>query len=252
MEREAARIRGLVEAHRPTGTPNSYPAWLRQEVVRFAVRARPLLRTWADVAAMVALPTTTVLRWVERAGARAAASGASVDESPGTELVVAAVERSPEASPGVPGLGAERRPDGGGPGCMAPSPGPSGADPVSTAKPVEPGPSRSPVVAATVRSGRRGGGPSKQSPHAAVGRKPSGGADSRCAPAPRTLPALAVAAPLVPVPVVTIPDPPWPSGPPGRGGGGTSGGGLWLETPSGFRLWGLDLTSAKALLELLR
>jgi len=69
VDQEATRIRGLVEAHRPTRQSEGYPDWLRQEVARYAARVCPAAPTWAGMAATVGLPATTVLRWVGRAAA---------------------------------------------------------------------------------------------------------------------------------------------------------------------------------------
>ena len=68
--------------------------------------------------------------------------------------------------------------------------------------------------------------------------------------------------PVVPVPVIAVADPTAEAGSEpsssawrrGSAEGSDCGGpaGLWLETPGGFRLHGLDLASAVALLQVLR
>jgi len=252
VDQEATRIRGLVEAHRPTRQSEGYPDWLRQEVAHYAARVRPTAQTWAAVAATVGLSATTVLRWVGRAAAAdlsstgaaplpeaAAPSGPAVgdDEGPNPAIPPAPPPRGPVASSSrscpAPSLGPQQPVRPAPPGATAPQPPTTESRNASTASR-----DRVPDPRPALAPPRRMAPAEKPARRALAKRARSRGAALVVSP--------------VPVQVVALPDPPSSPGPPGRGGGDLPAGALWLETPGGYRLGGLDLTSAMALLERLQ
>lgn len=251
MARDAAWLREQVEANRPSPSSDGYPDWLRREVALYAARVRPTAKTWAEVAATVGLSATTVLRWVGRAAAADAPSmgamplpgaGAPGEPASGRDVVPCAappptaVERAPGSSSSRPGptpSAGQRQP-------AIPSPRAATVHRPAKASRSAPAPEQSRAV------GRQ---PSPHAPHQTV----SAVETARGTTPERALASVgALAVRPVPVPVVALPDPPCSPGPPGRGGGEGAAGSLWLELPGGFRLCGLDLTSAAALLEAFR
>lgn len=107
MEAAAARVRELVEAHRPESGSDAYPSEVRGEVVRFCQGARRAGWTWGRIGAAVGLPTTTSRRWTvgsgavrEQGTAGSGAAGMVPVEVVVAEAAVVAQERLVLVSPG--------------------------------------------------------------------------------------------------------------------------------------------------------
>ena len=237
MEREAARLRELVMRHRPKRPTDGYPPWVRAEVAGFTAQARRAGWGFWLVGEAVGLPATTVHRWAEKAlVARPAAAVVQADEGAAAVRPAAEGERTAPAT--APACPASRLPGMDGPGKRA-----AEQQAVSAALVATSGTARAGQVPCRKKqSGAQAPRSLRPVPVVAVADPPGTPAAERSdigciSPAAAASPGLAVVAGWAPA----------------AGDRRTEGPArLWLESPGGFRLYGLDLASAVALLQALR